>query len=277
MGQRDGSPRVMGLRVAESGNSPSRFEIQDSARWGDFDSHARKRTIGSAGGMLSALRNSTYFGSLRRVLFFRLTAVKHGVHMYSDTKIWQATLESRGDKCDPFRERLRTAFSGFRERVGQMIQTIPSDIPGLTVHDLGHLDALWEMADILTGGEYDLNPAEAFVLGGAILLHDSAMTVAAYRGGIEEIRSTPEYCDAVALANGRGGRQQPTGGISPDSTTERFALAEALRLRHATKAEELASQMWKSPIDESDVYLIDDSELRDHYQFDQRHSRLVAI
>jgi len=118
--------------------------------------------------------------------------------MYTDTRIWKSTLESCGDKHDGFRDRLKNTYFIFRERVGQLIQTIPSETVGLTVHDLSHIDALWEMADILTGGHYELNPAEAFVLGGAILLHDSAMTVAAYPGGLAEIKSTPEYSDALA-------------------------------------------------------------------------------
>ena len=56
-----------------------------------------------------------------------------------------------------------------------------------TVHDLSHLDALWEMADLIVGTNFILNPAEAFVFGVAVLLHDAGMTVAAYPGGMEEL------------------------------------------------------------------------------------------
>lgn len=185
--------------------------------------------------------------------------------MYKNTKIWQNTLESCGDTNDGCRERLKSAYVAFRERVGQLIQTIPSDMVGLTVHDLSHLDALWEMADILTGGSYDLNPAEAFVLGGAILLHDSAMTVAAYPGGLGEVKCTPEYSDALATIGGNLERPLSSLRSAPDPTVEHLAIGETLRLRHAAKAEELASQQWKSPIDGTPVYLIDDSSLRDHY------------
>jgi hypothetical protein len=177
---------------------------------------------------------------------------------YTDSRTWLRSLAAQGDAFDEHRERLRQAYFAFRNRVGQLIQTIPADIPGLTVHDLTHLDALWEMADLLTSGEYDLNPAEAFVLGGAILLHDSAMTVCAYAAGIDEVRQSPEYADAVAQLRS----VQPLVG-SP--TAEAQAIAEALRVKHASKAEQLATQKWVSPIDKSEVYLIDDADLRDQY------------
>ena len=185
--------------------------------------------------------------------------------MYTDTKIWKSTLEPCGDINDGFRERLKGAYVKFRERTGQLIQAIPYETVGLTVHDLGHLDALWEMADILTGGSYELNPAEAFVLGGAILLHDSAMTVAAYPGGLEEIKCTLEYSDALATISENLGKSLATVVGNSNLTVERLAIAETLRLRHAAKAEELASQQWKSLINGTSIFLIEDSELRDHY------------
>ncbi|OZY83846.1 hypothetical protein CBP51_18690 [Cellvibrio mixtus] len=187
--------------------------------------------------------------------------------MYTDTNIWQSGFEPNEDQYDHHRSRLRLAFLSFRERVGQLIQTIPAEIQGLTVHDLSHLDALWDMADILTGDTHGYNPAEIFVLGGAILLHDSAMTVGAYIGGIQEIKQTPEYADAFAQLQSHH-PQSPfhTTNKSPaDATTEQYAIGEALRIKHAHKAEELATQKWISPIDNSEVFLIDDTDLRDHF------------
>lgn len=184
--------------------------------------------------------------------------------MYKSTKLWINAFEPKDDGNDKFRERLSLSYEVFRERVGQLIQTIPSEIKGLTVHDLTHLDALWQMADLLIGEDYPLNPAEVYVLGGAILLHDSAMTICAYRGGAEEIRKTPEYMDALAQVNAfLSVSKQNQSGISTES--DQYAISEALRIKHASKAEELASQSWISPIDEKEVYLIDELELRNHY------------
>lgn len=185
--------------------------------------------------------------------------------MYTNTKIWINTIEPQGDSFDTHRERLRQVFSSFRIKVGQLIQTIPAEIHGLTVHDLSHLDALWEMADILTATGYELNPAEIFVLGGAILLHDSAMTVCAYSGGVQEIKSTPQYADAFAQFQTTLPKSPFQSSGQSTTSAEQFAISETLRIKHASKAEELATQKWTSPIDNSEIFLIDDAELRDHF------------
>jgi len=73
---------------------------------------------------------------------------------------------------------------------------IASALPNLTQHDISHLDALWETATLIAGKDYPINPLEAFVFGGAILLHDSALSFEAYSGGITAIRSTIKWQDA---------------------------------------------------------------------------------
>src|SRR3546814_5071102 len=85
-----------------------------------------------------------------------------------------------------------------RTRASALVAKIAGDLPHMTVHDVTHLDALWEMASIATGESFDLNPAEAFVFGGAILLHDAAMTLAAFPGGIAELREQTEWRDLHA-------------------------------------------------------------------------------
>jgi hypothetical protein len=183
--------------------------------------------------------------------------------MYNKSKVWNATLANQNDANDSSRDRLRACFETFRGRIEQFVHTIPAEIPGLTVHDISHLDALWEMADLLIGGDYEINPAEAFVLGGAILLHDSAMTICAYQGGVEEIKSMIEYTDVVAqmtTANKISNEAQLNA-----KAIETLAISEVLRIKHASRAEELASQAWVSPLDGSKVMLIEDAELRDHY------------
>jgi hypothetical protein len=81
--------------------------------------------------------------------------------------LWQRTLAPQGDPLDARREVLRQALLGFRERVAALVQTLGAELPNLTVHDITHLDALWRVADQIAGPDYPINPAEAFVLGGA--------------------------------------------------------------------------------------------------------------
>lgn len=182
--------------------------------------------------------------------------------MHSASRIWQSNIGHMNDKNEKHRDQLRTSYESFRANISQLIQSIPQDCEGLTVHDISHLDALWSMGDILTGGEYDLNPAEIYVLGGAILLHDSAMTIAAYKGGVDEIKQTPEYLDAITLIENVVGNSIDE---KEQVEAEKLALFEALRVKHAAKAEELATQAWRSPLDGKDYYLISDVVLRSHY------------
>ena len=93
--------------------------------------------------------------------------------------LWQRTLAPQGDPLDARREVLRQALLGFRERVAALVQTLGAELPGLTVHDITHLDGLWRVADQIAGPDYPINPAEAFVLGGAFLA--SAVRVANHK------------------------------------------------------------------------------------------------
>jgi hypothetical protein len=68
------------------------------------------------------------------------------------------------------RKRLLDALLQMRERAKMLAGEIHRDLPDFTVHDITHLDALWEMADLIAGPDYPLNPLEAFALGAVFLL-----------------------------------------------------------------------------------------------------------
>lgn len=85
-----------------------------------------------------------------------------------------------------------------RDKVSHLVARIALDMPGMTVHDLTHLDALWETASLVAEGSVTISPPEGFVLGASVLLHDSAMTVAAYPGGMPQIQETIPWKDAIA-------------------------------------------------------------------------------
>jgi hypothetical protein len=181
---------------------------------------------------------------------------------FERTHLWQQAFSLRGDSDDAHRKRLREALERFRERVGHLLSFIPVDMREYTVHDLSHLDALWEIASLIAGDDFLLNPAEAFVFGGAVLLHDAAMTVAAYPGGLDELIATLEWRDAFALAS----RADPTDQFKmPSEVAVKLATINALRLLHAKRAEQLALQAWRFPNGAEEQYLCEDSELRNHY------------
>jgi hypothetical protein len=132
----------------------------------------------------------------------------------------------------------------------------------LTVHDVTHLDALWEMTSLIAGPEYELNPAEAFVLGGAILLHDAGLSAAAFPGGLDELKRTLEWQDlAAAILRQQGKEVTPEEIQSPPAELLGQIKFAILRALHAQQAERMSSGAWSLPNGEQ-IYLLDDTELR---------------
>lgn len=154
--------------------------------------------------------------------------------------LWQRTMANQGDDLDAQREILRQAFLEFRLNVAQLVSEIGGLLPDLTVHDITHLDALWRVADQIAGPDYPINPAEAFVLGGAILLHDSAHVLAAYENRLDGLKTTPEWKDLIA---------QEFEGKDPlnGSPEQRYALFQVMRQLHARQARKLPYQAWNAP------------------------------
>lgn len=173
------------------------------------------------------------------------------------------TFVAKADAFDDQRRRLKTALDSFRDRVGQLITFIPRDMPGYTVHDLSHLDALWEMAGIIVGENFELNPAEAFVFGGAVLLHDAGMTTAAYVGAREEVERLPIYISALNAFRAQLNSESPS--TENEERARSLALVETLRVMHPERAEQLATLAWTHPADNNQIFLLDDSDLRSHY------------
>lgn len=105
-----------------------------------------------------------------------------------NTRLWKTTLatQSGADPHSVQRDHLRVAFLTMRKRAAQITAEIPRDQPELTVHDVTHLDALWGMADVVMAPSDTLTPIEAFVLGGAFLVHNLGNGLAAYPKGEEE-------------------------------------------------------------------------------------------
>ena len=178
---------------------------------------------------------------------------------YQDTSLWGKAFDIRedDDQTDE-RLRLRTALLTMREQVKALVAHIPSDCKELTVHDITHLDALWESADLLCGANLELNPAECFVLGAAILIHDAGLTSIAYPEGRAGLKKLPVWEDLVAS------EKQLTGNDNLLPHQEASILFTVLRELHAKQAESLCTQSWKLD-GGSDIFLLSDSELREAY------------
>ena len=180
---------------------------------------------------------------------------------YKDTYLWKMAFKAtRDDANQGEQDRLVSCYEKMRTRASALVAKISGDLPHMTVHDVTHLDALWDMASIAAHENYDVNPAEAFVFGGAILLHDSAMTLAAYPGGIEDLRKQTEWRDLHA----RYMASVPVGDTAEAKEAENRATAHALRLLHAEQAKNLPMISWKGPQGQ-DMYIIEDQQVRNFY------------
>lgn len=186
-------------------------------------------------------------------------------YSFEKTNLWKTTLAEleQNDSDKDARQRLRNVYLRFRERVTYLAGEIHRHLPDYTVHDVTHLDALWEMTDIIAGPDYVLTPTEAFVLGGAILLHDLGMGLASYPRGIDELREEAAWADVVtAQFQSRYERFPTTEEIKePPDEIKRVVIETLLRNLHATHAEQLAFVNWKSSGGDSQ-YLIEDNEIR---------------
>lgn len=172
------------------------------------------------------------------------------------TKLWHRTLgEVNDDMYKEKRDELRTSFIKFRDNATHLVSQISSILPGLTQHDISHLDALWEVADLICGDDYPLNPLEAFVFGGAVLLHDSALCFEAYDNGIEGIRQTHIWKDSYASIS---------ENVTDVAEAEKIADFSALRALHAHQAELLTEKSWVDPETKSPLFLLENNTLRKH-------------
>ena len=174
---------------------------------------------------------------------------------FRKTWLWRQAFEKpRNDADKEEQNYFRKQYLAMRERVRHLVNQIPTNLPGLTVHDLSHLDSLWETASLVTEGKFHLSPPAAFVFGASVLLHDAALTVAAYPNRIEDIKKTVEWRDAYARLAQSNSNNEINGAILPD----------VLRRLHARQAEVLAQQAWRNSNGQQQ-YLIEDSALRSFY------------
>ena len=168
------------------------------------------------------------------------------------SELWQRGFRDEGTNKNV--SRLVTSLRLIRRNVKVLTSRIAASLPELTIHDISHLDALWEVADVVAGGDFPLNPIEAYVFGAAVLLHDAGLCFEAYSGGRPSLRETLEWRDAY-------GRLSHTSSERGNLVQE--ADFEALRALHASQAAQLAIKPWKD--DQGELHIIDDRELRENY------------
>ena len=190
------------------------------------------------------------------------------VRPYERSTLWRAAFSKRkNDPDERDRQALAEAYRQLRERAGALVGEIHAVLPQLTVHDLTHADTLWDVASEICGPKYTLNPLEAFVLGGSFLLHDAGMALAAYPGGLPELKASAQYRDAVVAAWKKIGVDNPSEEqrANPQAGINNEAIFQVLRGRHATQAKVLATALWPQPATGRAMALVQNDDLLESY------------
>lgn len=176
------------------------------------------------------------------------------MHDYTKLDIWVEAFS--GDVHRIEKDRLSVALSTVRKNAAGMAQKIAHDFPNLTVHDVTHMDALWNVSNLLIDKKHGLNPLEIFILGCTFYLHDAALCFDAYAGGKNAVRETDTWKDAFWRS------EQRTNGIEE---SQKIADFEAIRALHAQQAEKIAYKGWLRAYGEKEIFIIEDEELREHH------------
>src|SRR3546814_19222832 len=117
---------------------------------------------------------------------------------FRQTYLWRQAFETpRSDALPGEQEYFRNQYLLLRDKAAQLVNRIAVDLPGMTVHDVTHLDEVWDTASLVADGAVTVSTAEAFVLGARIMLHDAARRVGAYPYGIADVRKTIAWQDAA--------------------------------------------------------------------------------
>jgi len=187
---------------------------------------------------------------------------------YEETGIWKKSLgkiNNHDDKYYIHYESLRNEYREFRKHANLLANEIARDLPDFTIHDSSHFDKLWKLADLIAGNDFELNPMEAFVLGGSFLIHDLGLGLAAYPEGIDQLRREPNWSDTIAsiLKDEIGHIPNRDKIQKADNEVILKTKEQILRNLHAKYAECLCLISWKE--NDHEYHLIENVELRDKY------------
>lgn len=173
---------------------------------------------------------------------------------YTETTLWKTAFSLKNDGNDTLRLGLIEKFKITRRNAEFLLNKIREDFPSLTIHDITHVDALWQVASVIAGQDYFLNPLEGFILGCAFLMHDAALSYYSV-GGVKCLRSTIEWKDYYEDYSVESSFSEDEKLYETDFKT--------IRLLHAKNAENLYRQLFGG-LSGTRFYIIDDDTLRNH-------------
>lgn len=191
-----------------------------------------------------------------------------GESSFLSSPLWKRTLgtDPRKDPHAVQRERLRSSYLLTRTHAATLLGELSLSVPEFTMHDITHVDALWETASLVAGPETALTPAEAYVLGCAFIFHDAAMGLAAYERPFTDALGSARWRDLLtSVFIAETDRWPSTAELNaPPQAILMSCVKQAIRETHAAHAAILVDQPWRTSSG-NDFYLLQDSSLRESY------------
>jgi hypothetical protein len=189
--------------------------------------------------------------------------------LYRTSIIWSQAFDetSMNEHETNVARSLAASFETFRSHAELLAAKIAVDVPQLTDHSVRHLDRLWHVASTIVGNDQPLNAVEAYILGGAFLLHDLGNSVAAQKAGIESLKG-PHWDDLIVSLFLSTQHRRPSAAEleCPPAEIERQAIFHRLREVHAKAAEALACEGFvRHDNPDERIYLIDTQWMRDEF------------
>ena len=173
---------------------------------------------------------------------------------YHESKLWKQTLGKEDGPHKDDIDKLRNEYESIHENVKFLANGISSIFPEYTLHDISHIDELWDAADIiLNQSKIELNPAEGFVLGCSFLFHDLGMSSITYDDR-ETLENDVIWKDSFAHYLKKN---------IEEVEAKKKADLEVLRQRHPENAQKMPFRAFVK--DSNQVYVIKDDELREGY------------
>ena len=74
---------------------------------------------------------------------------------YKQSSLWKTAFPDNTIEFPQQRKRIIEAYERFRERVSLLLQQIQKELPSLTLHDITHVDALWQVASEIADMDAD--------------------------------------------------------------------------------------------------------------------------
>jgi hypothetical protein len=181
------------------------------------------------------------------------------------SKIWKESLSENSKYSEKYFEQveiLRTSFKNTRKKAEYIAGFIQQSQPELTLHDITHLDALWETAETVGGETLHLNPMEAYVFGCAVLFHDLGMALVLWDEDLPLLKQSKEYKDTLfhTYQNYLGRTPEAQDYEHIPHHVQQTSISALLRQRHAFKAKLLPSHSWNN--NGQIIYLIENEDLR---------------